>query len=118
VKEPAAAVASAGGCIDGSRRGSTVSAGRSRLDWAALTLRVVLWLIGWGLFIELEFGAVYFVVSLLTFIVVNTRTSPPGGGRRRGDQPSAYSVFNPNCERIDGTITSEQFEAEILRKSY
>ena len=26
---------------------------------------------------------------------------------------SAYSVFNPNCESIDGTLTAQQFEREI-----
>lgn len=26
---------------------------------------------------------------------------------------SAYSVFNENCERIDGTLSAEQFEREI-----
>jgi hypothetical protein len=26
---------------------------------------------------------------------------------------SAYSVFNRNCERIDGTFTAEQLEKEL-----
>jgi len=71
-------------------------------------LKVILWLILWGLFIELEFGAVYFVVSSLYIIYANTRTGPKADGSL-----SAYSVFNPNYERLEGTFTSEQFEKEL-----
>lgn len=73
-----------------------------------LFLKILLWLIIWGLFVEIGFGAVYFVLSILLFVYFNTRTGP-----KRGDGPSAYSVFNPNCERLDGTITAEQFESEL-----
>ena len=38
----------------------------------------------------------------------NTRTGP-----RQRNTLSAYSVFNPNQERIDGTFTTEQFEKEL-----
>ncbi|VDP40287.1 unnamed protein product [Soboliphyme baturini] len=27
----------------------------------------------------------------------------------------AYSVFNPNCERLPGTLTAEQLDSEIRR---
>ena len=34
--------------------------------------------------------------------------------RAPGDNaPSAYSVFNDNCERLDGTFTAEQFEKQM-----
>lgn len=71
-------------------------------------LKVILWFILWGLFIELEFGAVYFVISSLYIIYANTRTGPKADGSL-----SAYSVFNPNYERLEGTFTSEQFEKEL-----
>ena len=32
---------------------------------------------------------------------------------RRGGQPSAYSVFNRNCESLDGALTAAQFEQEL-----
>ena len=32
---------------------------------------------------------------------------------RKAGEMSAYSVFNPNCESIDGTLTAQQFEREI-----
>lgn len=58
--------------------------------------------------LEYEFGAVYFVLSALVFICLNTRSGP----KRRGEL-SAYSVFNPNCEAIEGTLDASQFENEI-----
>ncbi|XP_062621557.1 SAYSvFN domain-containing protein 1-like [Saccostrea cucullata] len=74
-----------------------------------LTLTVLMWVFAWLFCIELQFGAVFFVVSMIFFIYYNTRTD-----KRKQNKLSAYSVFNPNCERIDGTFTSEQFEKELL----
>lgn len=74
-----------------------------------LTLTLLMWIFAWLFCIENQFGAVFFVVSMIFFIYYNTRT-----GRKDGNKLSAYSVFNPNCERIDGTFTSEQFEKELL----
>ena len=37
-------------------------------------------------------------------------------GPKRAGEISAYSVFNPNCETIEGTFTAEQFERELLHK--
>jgi hypothetical protein len=88
---------------------STLGDGTSRFKYRLLLLlKVTLWLILWGLFIEIGFGAVYFVLSILLFVYFNTGTGP-----KKGDGPSAYSVFNPNCERLDGTFTAEQFEREL-----
>ncbi|VDO71930.1 unnamed protein product [Heligmosomoides polygyrus] len=33
-----------------------------------------------------------------------------------GFQMSAYSVFNPNCERLLGQMTAEHFERDVLRR--
>ena len=71
-------------------------------------LKILLWLVLWALFIKLEFGAVFFVVSLLYIVWTSMRSGP-----KTDDKPSAYSVFNPNCERLDGTFTTEQFEREL-----
>ncbi|CAH1792217.1 unnamed protein product, partial [Owenia fusiformis] len=73
-----------------------------------LFLKMILWLILMGLFVELEFGAVFFVISAFYFMYKNMRTK-----KKDEEAPSAYSVFNPNCERIDGTIDAEQFEKEL-----
>jgi hypothetical protein len=77
-------------------------------DYIPLGLKVLLWLCLGKFFIEIGFGAVYFVVSCSYLMYTNTQTEP----RRRG-QLSAYSVFNPNQERLDGTFTAEQFEKEL-----
>ncbi|ELU01130.1 hypothetical protein CAPTEDRAFT_187956 [Capitella teleta] len=74
-----------------------------------LSLKIILWIILWGLFIEIGFGAVYFCVSLLCIIYYTMRAD----SSRNSGAPSAYSVFNPNCERLDGTFTAEQFEKEL-----
>ena len=76
--------------------------------WLSRLLKVLLWLVLWGFFIEIEFGVVYFVVSILFFLFHSLR-----GSRRKPSEPSAYSVFNKNCEAIDGTLTAEQFEREL-----
>lgn len=58
--------------------------------------------------IELKFGMVFLLFSALFGIYFNTRTDP-----KRKNEISAYSVFNENCESIDGTLKAEQFEQEI-----
>jgi cbb3-type cytochrome oxidase subunit 3 len=56
--------------------------------------------------IELQFGAVFFMLSILFGIYFNTRTQ-----RKRKNEVSAYSVFNENCQAIDGAnLMAEQFE--------
>lgn len=77
-------------------------------------LKVLLWLVLLGLFVELEFGLVYFVLSLFYWMYVGTR----GPEERREGEKSAYSVFNPGCEAIQGTLTAEQLERDLqLRPS-
>lgn len=71
-------------------------------------LYFLLWATLYIIALEYEFGAVYFVLSALVFICLNTRSRP----KRRGEL-SAYSVFNPNCEAIEGTLDASQFEKEI-----
>ncbi|XP_038667428.1 SAYSvFN domain-containing protein 1 [Scyliorhinus canicula] len=72
-------------------------------------LKFLLWLVLLGLFIELEFGLVYFVLSMFYWIYVGTRDP----GRKKKGEVSAYSVFNPGCEAIKGSLTAEQFEREL-----
>ncbi|KAM5262987.1 SAYSvFN domain-containing protein 1 [Ctenodactylus gundi] len=72
-------------------------------------LKVLLWLVLLGLFVELEFGQAYFVLSLFYWMYVGTR----GPGEKQAGEKSAYSVFNPGCEAIQGTLTAEQLEHEL-----
>ncbi|XP_004619397.1 SAYSvFN domain-containing protein 1 [Sorex araneus] len=76
-------------------------------------LKVLLWLVLLGLFVELEFGLAYFVLSLFYWMYVGTRSPEE---KKEGER-SAYSVFNPGCEPIQGTLTAEQFERELLFRS-
>ncbi|VDD89072.1 unnamed protein product [Enterobius vermicularis] len=46
------------------------------------------------------FGSVFFLFSTFFFIFLTL-------GRRHAGEMSAYSVFNPGCERISGTLTAE-----------
>ncbi|KOC61965.1 SAYSvFN domain-containing protein 1 [Habropoda laboriosa] len=71
-------------------------------------LYFLLWAALYIIAIEYEFGAVYFVVSILVFICLNTRSKPKKPG-----ELSAYSVFNPDCKAIEGTLDASQFEREI-----
>jgi len=77
------------------RRGTTVLLG---LLWVALALTSV----------QLGLGLAFCLLSAIFLVFACTRTRP-----RRAGEPSAYSVFNPNCESIDGTLKAEQFEREI-----
>ncbi|XP_012255157.2 SAYSvFN domain-containing protein 1 [Athalia rosae] len=71
-------------------------------------LYFLLWATLYMIALQFEFGAVYFILSSLVLIWKNTRSGP----KKKGEI-SAYSVFNPNCEAIDGTLKAEQFEREI-----
>ncbi|XP_038616793.1 SAYSvFN domain-containing protein 1 [Tachyglossus aculeatus] len=86
---------------------------RSRCPPIVLTLlKVLLWLVLLGLFVELEFGLPYFVLSLFYWIYVGTR----GPGEKKEGEWSAYSVFNPGYEAIQGTLTAEQLERQLLNQ--
>uniref|UniRef100_A0A8D1SPP5 SAYSvFN domain-containing protein n=1 Tax=Sus scrofa TaxID=9823 RepID=A0A8D1SPP5_PIG len=72
-------------------------------------LKGLLWLVLLGLFVELEFGLAYFVLSLFYWMYVGMR----GPEERTEGEKSAYSVFNPGCEAIQGTLSAEQLEREL-----
>ncbi|KAJ1148099.1 hypothetical protein NDU88_000940 [Pleurodeles waltl] len=81
----------------------------SSLLTKTLLLKFLLWLVLLGLFVELEFGLVYFVLSMFYWIYEGMR----GPGEKKPGEKSAYSVFNPGCESIQGTLTAEQLEREL-----
>jgi hypothetical protein len=71
-------------------------------------LYFLLWVTLYVIAIQVEFGSVFFITSMLVFIYLNTRS-----GRKKKGEVSAYSVFNPDCHSIAGTLKAEQFEREI-----
>ncbi|TSK58176.1 SAYSvFN domain-containing protein 1 [Bagarius yarrelli] len=84
--------------------------GVHRLAVTNLTLlKVLLWLVLLGLFSELDFGLPFFLLSLFYWLYEGLR-SPAA---RRPGELSAYSVFNPDCQPILGTLTAEQLEGEM-----
>ena len=80
-----------------------------KTNWLIISLKIVLWILIWGFFIEVEFGLAYLVISGLVFIVASLR----GGKKRAPGELSAYSVFNKNFEAIEGTLSADQFEKEL-----
>ncbi|XP_074541242.1 SAYSvFN domain-containing protein 1 [Halichoeres trimaculatus] len=74
-----------------------------------MLLKVLLWLVLLGLFVELEFGLPFFIISLFYWLYEGLR-SPAA---REPGELSAYSVFNPDCQPLLGTLTAEQLEGEM-----
>ncbi|KAM6905872.1 SAYSvFN domain-containing protein 1-like [Lycodopsis pacificus] len=72
-------------------------------------LKVLLWLVLIGVFVELEFGLPFFVISLFYWLYQGLR-SPAA---REPGELSAYSVFNPDCQPLLGTLTTEQLDSEM-----
>ncbi|KAI1897344.1 hypothetical protein AGOR_G00082350 [Albula goreensis] len=72
-------------------------------------LKVLLWLVLLGLFSELDFGLPFFLISLFYWLYEGLR-SPSA---RQPGELSAYSVFNPDCQPLLGTLTAEQLEGEM-----
>ncbi|XP_050083161.1 SAYSvFN domain-containing protein 1 [Anopheles aquasalis] len=80
---------------------------RSLLTYLTYLVYLLFWVTLYAIAIELRFGVVFLMLSALFGIYFNTRT------RKAPGEISAYSVFNKNCEAIDGTLKAEQFEREI-----
>ena len=81
------------------------------IDYAIFVVKLMMWVIGQLVFNVLGFGIVYFTTSLFALIWLNLGTK-----KRKQGELSAYSVFNENCQNIEGTLTGEQFDAEIRHK--
>lgn len=77
-------------------------------DLARYAIYLSLWVVGYYFFILYQFGIVYFIMSCLIGMYLNTRTGP-----KSKSEVSAYSVFNENCHSINGTLKGEQFEREM-----
>ena len=81
----------------------------NRLHGINGVLKIALWFSLWMFFIKIEFGAVFFAVSLILVLYFSMNNS------RNKNELSAYSVFNENFERLDGTFTAEQFDKSLRR---
>jgi len=63
----------------------------------------------WWIFIRLEFGAVYFLVSCFVGVFINL-------GRRKLGEQSAYNVFNSNLKELPGTLNAKHFEDQLMMR--
>ena len=73
-----------------------------------MVIKLMVWLICWFLISYfLQFGSIFFCVSIIYFIFTNL-------GQRKDGELSAYSMFNDNYERIAGTFDG-QFYENMLR---
>ena len=83
------------------------------IDFAIVFVKILMWFVGqWG-FVKLGFGAVYFTTSCFAFMWLNLGTSAK---RKNNSAPSAYSVFNPGCQKIQGTFDADQIEDQIRHR--
>ena len=78
------------------------------MDWTIFLLKISIYVVGQVLSIMIEFGAVFFVISLLYLI-----WSSLDDRKRAKNEPSAYSVFNPGFKEIRGTVNAKQLQAEL-----
>ncbi len=78
------------------------------------TLRSLLlfcvWLFFYYLSVRVSFGIVYFLFSLLLFILLHVFLSPSNSSPH---VPSAYAAFNKDSRPIPGTLTGEQFDRQL-----
>lgn len=79
----------------------------TRLDVIILICKILLYIVLQTLAVMVEFGSVFFAISLLYFIFTNLRTRQKLKG-----EPSAYSVFNENCQPITGTLDAETLQRQ------
>ena len=80
----------------------------SWITYCTYLVYFLFWVTLYAIAIQLSFGTVYFMISMLIAIYLNTRTEP-----RKENEPSAYSVFNEGCESLDGTFKAEMFEKQL-----
>jgi hypothetical protein len=80
----------------------------TRMDYIILTIKLTIYAIGQTIAILTQFGAVFFALSVFYLIWTNLSDR-----RRRRGELSAYSVFNPNCKQIHGSVTAEKLQGEL-----
>jgi len=77
-------------------------------DLLLLSLKVLIYITCQTIAYLVQFGAVFFAISVLVFICTNLSTKSKTKG-----QLSAYSVFNPNCQPIHGTVSAKDLENQL-----
>lgn len=81
---------------------------RSWITYCTWLVYFLVWATLFAIALELQFGAVFFMLSCFLGICLNLRDKS-----KNSNEISAYSVFNRNCESIDGTFKAEMFEQQL-----
>lgn len=84
--------------------------GLRRIGWKGAT-SFIAWCLAYYLFVKVEFGTVYMILSAMAII-----TTIGLGDTRRAGEMSAWSVFNTGFQSLLGTLQAEQFENEIMHR--
>ena len=84
-----------------------------KTNWVIISFKAFLWLTFFILFIHWQFGTIYLIISLFYVIYCNLGV---GTGRRK-NQLSAYSVFNPRFEKLQGTFSGEDYDRQLRHGS-
>lgn len=78
------------------------------VDWTILFVKVMVYVTLQTIAVLEQFGAVFFILSLFYLMWVGLSDK-----KRQPSQLSAYSVFNPNFEQIEGTVNAQKLQAEL-----
>lgn len=78
------------------------------MDWAILFVKAMVYVTLQTIAVLEQFGAVFFMLFLFYLMWVGLSDK-----KRKPDQLSAYSVFNPNFEQIEGTVNAQKLQAEL-----
>lgn len=73
-------------------------------------LKLLVWVTIWRLFVYIDFGSLWVVLTGIALIFLNL-------GERDPTELSAYSVFNKGQWRMPGSLTADQFEREIMHNN-
>lgn len=83
------------------------------LGWRVATyLKLLVWLLLGVVAVEVAVVPIFVIFSVFFGIYATTENN---AHKRRAGEKSAYSVFNKNFEKLDGTFDAEQFDAELRR---
>ena len=94
------------GLIDEEDKSSLASTPCNKAYVFKLFLKFFIWSIFFARCVQLEFGLVFFIISLMCLLYYSTSVR-----KRKG--LSAYSVFNPNMEQLRGAWSTTEVKNSL-----
>eukprot|EP00127_Corallochytrium_limacisporum_P004458 Clim_evm12s164 gene=Clim_evmTU12s164 len=83
-------------------------ASQMNMFWVTLGLKLLVWVALFLVALEVQLGGPYFLLSILYLIYENL-------GERKPGEPSAFSVFNENFQRLQGEIDPQALDQSLRR---